>query len=230
MLVLDAGDSLVGDQDPAQRTQGKSSVAALNLMGYDALALGPQDLTLGLRVLRQRMAEAEFAVLSANAVESATGDLITAPYVLRDVDTHKVAIVGLSSGPDTGEIQVLDPLETAQAVITEVEARADVVILLSHAGPAVDQQIAENVPGIDLIVSGGDFGGKTPWRSDTTGTILLHADQGSPGHAGRRLGIARLALDQQGQLLDYSWQRLDLAPGVGEDPDMTAWVQGQFAP
>ena len=47
-LVLDAGDSLVGDQDPALKTQGKSSVEAMNRLGYDAMALGPGDLALGL--------------------------------------------------------------------------------------------------------------------------------------------------------------------------------------
>ena len=74
-LVLDAGDSLVGDQDPALKTQGKSSVEAMNRLGYDAMALGPADLALGLETLRARMAEAKFPMLSANAVVTGTEEL-----------------------------------------------------------------------------------------------------------------------------------------------------------
>lgn len=228
LLLLDAGDSLVGDQDPARETQGQTSVVAMNLMGYDALALGPLDLALGLDVLRQRIDEAEFAVLSANAIVSATGDLVATPYVLRQFGEHSVALVGLSGGDGTSDIVVRDPLEMAYAVVEDVAARADVVVLLSHAGTFTDQQIAEAVPGIDLIVSGGNFDLTTPWRSEKTGTLILHADQASPGHAGRLLGIARLAFDDQGQLVEQSWQRLDLGPGIADDPEMATWVQEQM--
>ena len=51
VLVLDAGNSLVGDREPAQGSRGKSSVSAMDLMGYDAMALGPGDLALGLDVV-----------------------------------------------------------------------------------------------------------------------------------------------------------------------------------
>jgi 5'-nucleotidase/UDP-sugar diphosphatase len=228
LLVLDAGDSLVGDRDPAKKTGGQTSVAAMNLMGYDAMALGPQDLALGLDVLRQRIVEAEFAVLSANAVVSATGELLASPYLSRAFDGHKVAVVGLSGGGGTSEIAVLDPLETAQAVVAEVATQADVVILLSHAGTPTDQRIAEAVPGVDLIISGGKFELATPWRSEKTEALILHADQASPGHAGRTLGIARLAFDVEGRLVEQNWQRLNLSPEVADDPAMTTWVEQQM--
>ena len=240
LLVLDAGDSLVGDQDPARKTQGETSVAAMNLMDYDAMALGPNELALGLSVLRQRIAEAEFAVLSADAVLSDTGELVAVPYTLRAFDGYQVAIIGLSGGGGVPGILILDPLETAQNVVTQIMPLADVIILLSHAGTSIDQQIAENVPGIDLIIGGGpsadghhgDVGGKfelaTPWRSEKTGTLILHADEASPGHAGRRLGIVRLTFDTQGQLVEQAWQRLDLSQEIPEDPEMMDWVWQQM--
>jgi 2',3'-cyclic-nucleotide 2'-phosphodiesterase (5'-nucleotidase family) len=227
LLVLDAGDSLVGDQDPAKKTQGETGVAAMNLMDYDAMTLGPGELALGLEVLRQRIAEAEFVVLSANAVSSDTGELVAVPYTLQAFDGHQAAIIGLSGGSGTPEISILDPLETAQSVVAQVMPRADVIILLSHAGTSIDQQIAENVPGIDLIISGGKFELATPWRSEKTGTLILHADEASPGHAGRRLGIARLTFDTQGQLVEQAWQRLDLSQDIPEDPEMANWVWQQ---
>jgi 2',3'-cyclic-nucleotide 2'-phosphodiesterase (5'-nucleotidase family) len=228
VLLLDAGNSLSGDQDPARRTQGQTSIAAMNLMGYDAMALGSQDLELGATVLRQRIAEARFAVLSANTVISATGQPVAASYAMRDMGGRKLAIIGLSGDTGTREIKVLDPVETVQSLVPRMTDKVDLIILLSHAGVHVDQQIAETVPGIDLIVSGGNFGMVTPWRSEKTGALILHADQGAPGHAGSRLGIARLVFDERGQLLEQSWQRLDLTPGIVDDPAMSAWVQEQM--
>ena len=131
------------------------------------------------------------------------------------------------SGGGTPEIALRDPLDATRAVVAEIAPLADVVILLSHAGTLIDQRIAEAVPGIDVIVSGGAFELDTPWRSPKTGTLILHADQASPGHAGRRLGIARLAFDAQGQLVEENWQRLDLGPDIADDPDMTVWVRQQ---
>ena len=218
----------MGDQDPARKTQGETSVAAMNLMDYDAMALGPNELALGLSVLRQRIAEAEFAVLSADAVLSDTGELVAVPYTLRAFDGYQVAIIGLSGGGGVPGILILDPLETAQNVVAQVMPLADVIILLSHAGTSIDQQIAENVPGIDLIIGGGKFELATPWRSEKTGTLILHADEASPGHAGRRLGIVRLTFDTQGQLVEQAWQRLDLSQDIPEDPEMMDWVWQQM--
>ena len=44
--MLDAGDSLINDRYPAKSSQGASSIASMNFMGYDAMTLGSLDLTL----------------------------------------------------------------------------------------------------------------------------------------------------------------------------------------
>ena len=227
VLVLDAGDSLVGDLDPALKTHGQTSVAAMNLMGYDAMALGPQDVALGPKVLQQRIAEAKFAFLSANAVVSATGKLVATPYVLRELGGHKVALVGLSGGSGTDEIVVRDPLEAARSVVTRVAGQADLVIVLSHAGASVDQQIADAVPGIALIVSGGPLVISSPWHSAKTGTFIVQADEAQPGHAGRQMGVAALAMDPRGVAMP-DWQRVALVENIPQDPAMAAWVQEQL--
>lgn len=226
-LVLDAGDSLAGDQDPAVKTQGRTSIEVMNRLGYDAMALGPADLALGPAVLRQRMAEARFPLLSANAVISPTGELVTKPYAIREMAGHRVAILGLSGGPGTAEIGVNDPLAAVQKAMAGLKGQADIVIVLSHAGPGVDQQIADQVPGIAAIVSGGQPALSTAWRSDKTGTVRLHADMASAGHAGRFVGIGRLDFDAAGRLSSFTWQPLKLGPEVADQAAMAAWVEEQ---
>jgi 5'-nucleotidase len=232
VLLLDAGDSLTGDQLPAKSTQGRTSVEIMNRLGYDALTLGPQDLLLGLEALRQRTDEARFALLSANALATETGAHIAQPFVLRSVGTHHVALIGLSgdfgelSRTAAGGITVTDPQAAAAAAVVEAAGQADIIILLSHAGLAVDQAIAAAVPGIDVIVSGGPGGRPEPARNPTTGTLIVHADEAQPGHAGRVLGMQTLDFDASGQLQNAQIEYIQLGPEIADDAEVAAWLLG----
>ena len=232
ILLLDAGDSLVGDQDPALKTQGRTSVELMNRLGYDAMALGPKDLALGLQTLRARMVETRFAFLSANALEKATGKPVATPYIVREFAGYRVAIIGLSGSEDTAkgttEIVVQDPLAIIQALVPQVAQQADVIILLSHAGLEVDQRIADTVPGIAAIVSGGPGAQAAPIVSAVTGTPIYHADAASAGHAGRLLGAGTLVVNPGGALASQTWQLWSLGPEVADDPAVAAWAAEQL--
>jgi len=224
LLLLDAGDSLTGDMDPAQRTQGQTSVEAMNLLGYEAMTLGEKDLALGLEVLEQRVAEAKYPFLSANAVQGDTGRLLVEPYVVRKIGGHRVGIIGLT-GPAKGpEVRVLDPLETARNAVAEVGRQADVIILLSHAGVDTDLAVADRVSGIDLIVSGGSQALAQPSQGKT-GALAVHAEVPSRGHAGRYVGVARLQFDGEGRLVQHQWEAVLLTPDFADDPELAAWEQ-----
>ena len=114
--------------------------------------------------------------------------------------------------------------------MAEVLPQADVIILLSSAGQGKNTQIAESVPGIDLIISAGTSELTGPWQADKTGTLVLHADHSSPGHAGRRVGVAKLAFDAEGRLVGQEWQQLTLGPDVPADADVANWVGEQVTP
>lgn len=110
LLVLDAGNTFWGESGLAVPSQGKVMVEAMNLMHYSAMALGETDLQLGEDVLRERIADAQFPVISANVVVLSTGKLLSKPYVVLDVGGRKVGLIGLtgsgsvaatSEGPQT---------------------------------------------------------------------------------------------------------------------------------
>ena len=90
----------------------------------------------------------------------------------------------------------------------------------------MDQQIADQVPGIAAIVSGGIGGAmQTAWVSQTTGVPIFRADIALPGHAGRALGFGKLDFDASGKLKSQSWKSQSLSPDFADDPAMAAWVQ-----
>ena len=223
-MLLDGGNTLFGNQPLAQQTQGQAIVEAMNLLGYDAMVLGSEDFWLGLDVLRQRMEEAEFPILSANVVLAGTEQLFATPYVIKEIADHKVAIIGLTNqeaaSAADGDIVVLDPLETLRDLMDEVSEEADVVIVLSHLGKEVDLQIAGEVQGIDLIVGGQSRDVLHPplWV-EASGTVIAQA-----GYQGQRIGVVSLEIDSQGKVAGHQGEVVLLGPDFADDPEMKAFL------
>ena len=221
VLLLDGGNTLFG-HDLAQQTQGKVIVEAMNLLGYDAMALGDQDFQLGLDALRQRMEEAEFPILSANVVIVGTDKLFAPPYAIKDIGDHKAAIIGLTNQEAAqtagGAIAVLSPLEALQHLMDEVSQKADIIIVLSHLGMEVDLQMASEVKGIDLIVGGQSRQVLSPplW-DEASSTVIAQA-----GYQGRWIGIVRLDMDSQGTVASHEGEVVVLGEDFADDPEMTA--------
>jgi 2',3'-cyclic-nucleotide 2'-phosphodiesterase (5'-nucleotidase family) len=225
ILVLDAGNWLVGDRDPARATQGRTSVEAMNRLGYDAAALGSSDLELGPMVIQQRIEQASFPVVSANAYYSDSGAPLAAPYTIVPLDNHNIAIIGITGSTPKRSILIREPVEAARAAVTEVGDRANIVIILSNVGEELNRRIAAEIPGVDLVI--GAAGRALTQPLETDNGILVQADQTSPGHAGRFLGVAELHFDGQGNVADISWQRVGLLPEIPDDPALRAWIDEQ---
>lgn len=223
VLVLEAGNWLANDREPALTSRGRTSVQAMNLMGYDAAALGLLDITkLGLAELQARMAEAAFPILSANATVVATGDLLAQPYKVFEIDGRRIGVLGLTDPGSTAEIHVTDPLEAIRRWLPEVQQEADIIILLSHAGLTTDQRIVEELDGIDVVIGGRDGGYQKPLT--VAGSLLLRADEATSGNAAKHVGLARLYFDDKGTLSDYEWQQVALGPELEDDPQMVEWL------
>jgi len=219
LLLLDAGNALTG-QDVANQSRGLAIVEAMNLMGYDALALGAAELQLPLPELRAAIAQARFKVLSANVV-TVDGKLLVEPYAVLEVGGRRVGLLGLT-GTDARnpDLTVRDPLTTAQEYVPRLAQEADLVVVLSNAGLTTNQQIAARVPGIAVLVGGG---GRTylqqPEVINPTRTVMVQA-----GYEGRWLGVLQLQLDNRHVITDQQGQLWLLDRTVADDPDMVALV------
>ena len=231
-LIVDAGNSLTfapgeaSTREPAQRTMGQTSVEALKRLGYDAVALGPKDLLIGRDELSQRLSEAEGLVfLSANVRDASTGDLVAKPYIVKRIRGHRVALIGITgSASESTEFSVADPLDAARQYVAEVQPQADVIILLSNASTSQNKAIGEQVPGIDILISGSSTLFPQALRLEG-GTLIAQADVSAPYDAGRNVGWLRVDLDQAGAVKDYQWTQINLSPSVPDDPEMAAWAR-----
>ena len=176
VLVVDSGDLLVGSAFSAV-FRGETDIAAMNLMGYDALAVGNHDFDFGLNHLQKLKQQATFPFLCTN-VRPRTGN-VCQRVVIKTVGPIRIALIGLigrSNYPDTfnraalKELDFQDPIEAARAVIADVREQAEMVVAITHEETEEDLALARAIPALDVII-----GGHTPGFDG-----LITPDQTSP--------------------------------------------------
>ena len=192
-------------------------------MGYEAMVIGDQDLQLGADVLRQRIAEAEFPVLSANVTLAGKDELLAQPYTFVEVAGRAVGIIGITwDATDLAQDQfvLLKADEVLAKYVAEVAEKADIIIVLSNMGHEDDLRLASDVPGIDLIV-----GGRTQiplpqaLRDPRSTTLVVQA-----GGTGQYLGRRTLQIDPSGTVTNYTDELLLLTDEYADDSDMRQFL------
>ncbi len=213
----------MGGGKRGELTLGKVIIDGMNLMDYDAMTIGPKELSLGLETLGQRLAEAEFPTLSANVMLEGSGELLAEPYAVLDVGGYRVGVIGLTRLPDEAipDFQVLDLEETLARYVPEVSAQADTVILLTNVGYKPARRLAAGVPGIDLLIAA--LPAQLPnhaLRISQTGTLVVTAEQPVLRHTGRRVGVLQVTMESDGSLSGESWSTIWMDKTIVDDPEM----------
>jgi len=148
-LLLDAGDALSGSplvrvwrEHPDGRPEPVT--AAMNALGYDALALGNHEFDAGRAGLDAAAALAHFPFLGANVVDARTGRPAWGATLVREVAGVRIGIVGLSTpavpqlldSSLVAGLAFLDPLEVARREVARLRGaeRCQAIVVLFHSG------------------------------------------------------------------------------------------------
>lgn len=99
VLLLSGGDMWTG---PAISTwfAGESMLATMNMMGYDAAAIGNHEFDFGLEALNTRREQSDFPFLAANLRNISDNNIpeFANPYTILEVsDDIRIGVIGLSS-------------------------------------------------------------------------------------------------------------------------------------
>jgi len=162
-LALDGGNLLFKQKNlsPGLVQQAEITAAgivdAYNVMNYDAVAVGENDLAAGLDFLQKQAAQAKFQWLSANLVSKSTGKPLFSSSLIRRVGDISVGIIGLTgdhaSGSITaGDVALLSWQKVLPNLLTDLAASCDLIILLSNNNEKQNRMIAESYPSIHIIV------------------------------------------------------------------------------
>ena len=168
-LLLDGGDVNTGVPE-SDLQDAVPDFKGMNLLGYQAMAVGNHEFDKPLGVLKMQRDLAQFPMLSANIYEH--GKRMFDPYKVFTVGGLRIGVMGFTT-EDTYKLVLPENVKniefrsvTAEAakVVPELRAKADVVIAATHMGhyengnsgtqSPGDVELARAVKGIDLVVGG----------------------------------------------------------------------------
>jgi 5'-nucleotidase / UDP-sugar diphosphatase len=242
--LMDAGDFCDGTPFSTEY-HGEADAAAMNAAGYTFGALGNHDLYTPFSRLKSLIGIFKYPILCANATEKSTGARLTHASEIRTVGPLKIGVFGLvtkSAAEDPAvkeNIAIADEVETSKSMVKALRPSANIIIALSHSGETVDQTIAADVPGVDIIVGGHTHSrlpaGEFVWRSnelksdDVNGTIIVQAHQW-----GGELGRLDLLFgkDARGiwRIERYRASLIPITPDIPKDPSVAAVVDRFWKP
>ncbi|WP_127495539.1 bifunctional metallophosphatase/5'-nucleotidase [Paenibacillus glycanilyticus] len=161
ILCLDIGDHMDRIRLETEGSDGMVNVELLNAAGYDAVTLGNNEgLTYSKDTLERVYREAKFAILGANMRELDTGKLPEwlLPSTVMEKNGIRIGLIAATARyTDFYELlgwDLTDPLEAIGGEVRRLREQVDVIAVMSHLGINVDKQMAEKIPGIDLIMGG----------------------------------------------------------------------------
>lgn len=156
VLLLSGGDINTGGPE-SDLQDAEPDFRGMNLIGYDAMAVGNHEFDNPLTVLRQQEKWAKFPFLSANIYQKSTGERLFKTWAIFTRQDIKIAVIGLTTD-DTAkignpeyftDIEFRKPAEEANVVIQELNMneKPDVIIATTHMGHYDNGDHGSNAPG-----------------------------------------------------------------------------------
>lgn len=178
VLLVDNGDAVQGETI-GTLTNGSAVVELMNKVGYDIATIGNHEFDYGMENFLELTKKADYPYISANF--NYKGELVFAPYIIKEFDGVKIAFVGVTT-PNTltsstpvyfqdengeyvyGFFQDTTGEKLYAAVQSAVDsARAEgatYVVVMGHLGneascePWMSIDVIENTTGVDAFLDG----------------------------------------------------------------------------
>ena len=168
-LLLDGGDVNTGVPE-SDLQDAVPDFRGMNLLGYDAMAVGNHEFDKSPSVLQMQRELVRFPMLSANIYRD--GQRMFEPYKVFNLGGVRVGVLGLTT-EDTQKMvhpdnirrtEFRSAIAEAAKLVPELRSKADVVIATTHMGhyengnhgvqAPGDVEMARAVSGLDMVVGG----------------------------------------------------------------------------
>lgn len=167
LLLFDSGDFSQGSSYYTLY-KGDVEVGLMNLMRYDAAAIGNHEFDFGVENMARLFRKAEFPVVCANYDFTGTAlEGLVKPYVVIRRNGLRIGVFGLSPELDglvlaesCAGVKYKDPVKAANDVARLLKERekCDIVICLSHLGWDIigldDTELMPHTRNIDIVLGG----------------------------------------------------------------------------
>jgi 2',3'-cyclic-nucleotide 2'-phosphodiesterase / 3'-nucleotidase / 5'-nucleotidase len=152
-ILVHAGDMIGGSPLISALFQDEPTVEVMEAMGFDVGTLGNHEFDEGIAELRRMINGGEhpkgtkgydgmnFPVVAANAYDTATGELITRPYAIKEVGGKKIGFIGVVTqetpnmivrkGNET--LQIMDEVTAINKYTEELKKQGiEAIVVLAH--------------------------------------------------------------------------------------------------
>jgi S-sulfosulfanyl-L-cysteine sulfohydrolase len=231
VLAFDCGDTIHGTHTTVD-TEGEVLVPILNAMQFDAwtahweFAYGPER-------LRQITAALNHPMLAINCYDKATNNLVFDPYLVKEAGGLRVGVIGIAATI----VDKVMPAHFSEGIYFTLgneelpgyieqlrgEEKVDLVVLVSHLGFPQELKLAQEVDGINVLLSGHTH--NRIYRPVlVNNTIVIQS-----GCHGSFLGRLNLEVDD-GQITGFDHELIVVEESIEPDPDVQVLVDAALSP
>src|ERR1700704_2832171 len=236
-LLINTGDTIQGSAE-ALFTRGQALVDVLNHFGIDAYAPGNWDWVYGadrtLELFAGSNPKAPWHALAANAYyegepyAAQAGQRLLPPYLIREIAGVKVGILGFTTdrGPQVVGRGVTKGVRFSKGdaelkefvgILRERENVA-LVVVISELGISNNIRLAEQTPGVDVILSSDMHEITREPVVTSTNTIVAEV-----GQDGQVIGELHLTVEN-GRLANWNWTLHHIDDDVKANPEIAKLV------
>jgi len=240
VVVLDAGDPFQGSLFYTTY-KGEAEAEFMESIGYDAMAVGNHEFDDGPEGLAKFIDSVSFPVVSGNLDVSKEKSLSgkVKNHLVLEVGGEKIGIVSalatdtVDTSSPGDDVLFEDEIAALTADVAELEAAGvNMIIALNHVGLPKDLEIAEAVPGIDVVIGGHSH---TLMSNEKEGAMAYPAMVGSTPVAqayaySKYIGKLTVTFDDDGNVTGAEGEPVLLDASVTPDADMIARIAEMGAP
>jgi 2',3'-cyclic-nucleotide 2'-phosphodiesterase (5'-nucleotidase family) len=211
-------------------TKGSQMVELMDAIGLDYAVPGNHEFDFGPETFEQNIKASKAVWLAAN-LRRADGNPVpgVVEHAIVEIAGMKIGMFGvitpetvtLSSGGEA--FNFTDPVTTARSQVEKLRSQgADFIVAFTHLDWAEERELAQQVGGIGLMLTGHDHIAATIFVGDT---LLVQA--GSNAHWLAAVDVKLDDVTQRGKkklIARYQW-RMHSTAGIEDDPDIAALVQ-----
>lgn len=227
VILVDAGGFFAGGEldehsQDAQPDKARTEInlKALELMGYDAVAVGDDEFNFGRDYLSAQIKKSKIAFLSCNLKMDGLK-----PYLIKKVSGINVAIIGLTNPQVKAKsdgLEAGDPYQALAATISEVKRnKADLVVVLSYLGEEEDTKLITQIDGVDVIICAKPQDTQEPFSKIGKGLLVRASRQG------RRLGKLDIELEHK-KIKEVKIEDIRLSKEIADWPQLKKQVPACF--
>ncbi len=230
VIFLDNGDTIHGTF-AAVISEGEALIPVLNELKLDAMT-AHWDFAYGPEKLKEISQKLNYPVLAINCYKKNSGELFFDPYLIKEINGIKIGVIGIASNiidktmpPKFSEgIYFTLGNEELPEYINELKNKnVDLIIVLSHLGFPHDVKLANEIKGIDILLSGHTHN-RTFSPVKINETVIIQS-----GAHGSFLGKIEIQLDDN-RIKNFKHQLITIDDSIFPDNNIDEMINEIYKP